>query len=173
MGNVEDGLGRRPRRSTDRRPTELSESERSRQWAATMAGHEIERGYSHGPRGLEGLRSADAEGRHRSAVLTRAGREEFEEIPPRARATRSHGAGTRLIEEEPDEWRTCFERDRDRILHSTSFRRLAGKTQVFIFPEDHQRTRLTHALEVAQVATSIAERPPAERHSRRSHRSRP
>jgi dGTPase len=71
-------------------------------------------------------------------------------------ATRSIGAGRRKIVEEPDEWRTCFERDRDRILHSTSFRRLAGKTQVFIFPKDHQRTRLTHALEVAQVATSIA-----------------
>jgi dGTPase len=41
-------------------------------------------------------------------------------------------------------------------LHSSAFRRLAGKTQVFIFPDDHQRTRLTHALEVAQVATAIA-----------------
>ncbi len=41
-------------------------------------------------------------------------------------------------------------------MHSTAFRRLAGKTQVFIFPDDHQRTRLTHALEVAQVATSVA-----------------
>ena len=58
--------------------------------------------------------------------------------------------------EEADPWRTSFERDRDRILHATSFRRLAGKTQVFVFPEDHQRTRLTHALEVAQVATAIA-----------------
>jgi dGTPase len=70
-------------------------------------------------------------------------------------ATRSHGAGNRAREEEPDEFRTSFERDRDRILHSSAFRRLAGKTQVFIFPEDHMRTRLTHALEVAQVATGI------------------
>ncbi len=62
----------------------------------------------------------------------------------------------RAVPEEPDPWRTCFERDRDRILHATSFRRLAGKTQVFVFPQDHQRTRLTHALEVAQVATAIA-----------------
>lgn len=72
-------------------------------------------------------------------------------------ATRAIGAGHRPLEENPDEFRTCFERDRDRILHqATAFRRLAGKTQVFIFPEDHQRTRLTHALEVAQVATAIA-----------------
>jgi dGTPase len=71
-------------------------------------------------------------------------------------ATRAEGAGHRGRAEEPDRWRTCFERDRDRILHAPSFRRLAGKTQVFVFPDDHQRTRLTHALEVAQVAGSIA-----------------
>jgi len=71
-------------------------------------------------------------------------------------ATRAVGAGQRARPEEPDAYRTCFERDRDRILHSSSFRRLAGKTQVFIFPADHQRTRLTHALEVAQVATAVA-----------------
>ena len=70
-------------------------------------------------------------------------------------ATRSAG-GDRARPEEPDQWRTSFERDRDRILHATSFRRLAGKTQVFVFPQDHQRTRLTHALEVAQVATAIS-----------------
>jgi dGTPase len=71
-------------------------------------------------------------------------------------ATRACGGGHRLREEVPDPVRTCFERDRDRILHANAFRRLAGKTQVFVFPDDHQRTRLTHALEVAQVATGVA-----------------
>ncbi len=71
-------------------------------------------------------------------------------------ATPAHGAGTRARPEEPDAYRTCFERDRDRILHANAFRRLAGKTQVFVFPEDHMRTRLTHALEVAQVAVGVA-----------------
>ncbi len=53
--------------------------------------------------------------------------------------------------------RTCFERDRDRIQHSRPFRRLAGKCQVFVAPDDdHLRTRLTHAIEVAQVAVGIA-----------------
>lgn len=83
-------------------------------------------------------------------------REEREDSLLAPGATRSAGAGRRLVPEEPDPERTCFERDRDRILHSTAFRRLAGKTQVFVFPDDHQRTRLTHALEVAQVATAIA-----------------
>ena len=59
--------------------------------------------------------------------------------------------------EEPDPFRLCFERDLDRIKHSRPWRRLAGKCQVFIAPEDdHLRTRLTHAVEVAQVATGIA-----------------
>ncbi|MGH9183674.1 MAG: HD domain-containing protein [Acidimicrobiales bacterium] len=72
-------------------------------------------------------------------------------------ATRAEGAGRRARAEEPDRFRTCFERDLDRIHHSRPFRRLAGKCQVFIAPhDDHLRTRLTHAIEVAQVAASIA-----------------
>lgn len=59
--------------------------------------------------------------------------------------------------EEPCEFRTCFQRDRDRIIHCKSFRRLKHKTQVFLSPEgDHYRTRLTHTLEVSQIARSIA-----------------
>jgi len=72
-------------------------------------------------------------------------------------ATRPVGAGMRKHVEEPDPWRLCFERDLDRIKHSRPWRRLAGKCQVFVAPEnDHLRTRLTHAVEVAQVATGIA-----------------
>jgi dGTPase len=89
-------------------------------------------------------------------AMSRGAREDEEGRLLLPGATRAEGGGRRARPEEPDEWRTCFERDRDRILHSTAFRRLSGKTQVFVFPEDHQRTRLTHALEVAQVATSIA-----------------
>ena len=63
----------------------------------------------------------------------------------------------RKREEEPCDIRTCFQRDRDRILHCKSFRRLKNKTQVFLEPEgDHYRTRMTHTLEVSQIARTIA-----------------
>ncbi len=59
--------------------------------------------------------------------------------------------------EEPCDLRTIYQRDRDRILHSKTFRRLKGKTQVFLAPEgDHYRTRLTHTLEVSQNARTVA-----------------
>ena len=60
-------------------------------------------------------------------------------------------------EEPPCKYRTSYQRDRDRIIHSKAFRRLKHKTQVFLSPEgDHYRTRLTHTLEVSQIARTIA-----------------
>ena len=72
-------------------------------------------------------------------------------------ATRSTASRGRERPEEPDEFRTAFERDRDRIIHSKAFRRLKHKTQVFLNPEgDHFVTRLTHTMQVTQVARSLA-----------------
>jgi dGTPase len=119
-------------------------------WAATMGGHDDDGA---------GTRRAHADSRAFVGAprhLDRAAREELEDQLLAPGATRARGAGRRDRAEEPDADRTCFERDRDRILHGTAFRRLAGKTQVFVFPDDHQRTRLTHALEVTQVAAAIA-----------------
>ncbi|HEX7165845.1 MAG TPA: HD domain-containing protein [Acidimicrobiales bacterium] len=100
---------------------------------------------------------AAAVGRAPHEVSRREAREEREHELLAPGATRAIGAGSRTRPEDPDPYRTCFERDRDRILHSRPFRRLAGKCQVFVAPEDdHLRTRLTHAIEVAQVAVSVA-----------------
>jgi dGTPase len=89
--------------------------------------------------------------------LVRAWLEEQEEqrlSPLAARASQSRG---RERPEPESELRTVFQRDRDRIIHSKSFRRLKHKTQVFIAPlGDHYRTRLTHTLEVSQIARTMA-----------------
>ncbi len=92
--------------------------------------------------------------------MTATPRERTEEIerqtlaPYATLAAESKG---RERDEEHDALRTCFQRDRDRIVHSKSFRRLKHKTQVFLAPEgDHYRVRLTHTLEVSQIARTAA-----------------
>ena len=80
-----------------------------------------------------------------------------DDTSPRAPYAADPGRAARLVPEPPSATRTEFQRDRDRIVHSTAFRRLAHKAQVFVDHEgDHFRTRLTHTIEVAQIARALA-----------------
>jgi dGTPase len=136
-------------RRMDDMPFLDSADERADRWASTMAGHSADDVVVAHADSFATVGSAQIRGREL--------REEEQAATLAANATQAVGAGNRNTEEAPDPYRTCFERDRDRILHDSAFRRLAGKTQVFVFPDDHQRTRMTHALEVTQVARSVAE----------------
>jgi dGTPase len=90
-------------------------------------------------------------------MLRRVELEQREEALLAPYAVKSAKAGGRVYPEDEHPFRLAFQRDRDRIVHSTAFRRLEYKTQVFVNHEgDHYRTRLTHTLEVAQIARTIA-----------------
>ena len=90
-------------------------------------------------------------------MIIREQKEELERVTLSEFAVLSCNSKGREREIEPCDIRTCFQRDRDRIIHCKSFRRLKHKTQVFLAPMgDHYRTRLTHTLEVSQIARTIA-----------------
>ena len=84
-------------------------------------------------------------------------RQEHEQLSPNAAFSDESRGRLRPEQERSDDVRTCYQRDTDKIVHSKAFRRLMHKTQVFLQPDgDHYRTRMTHTLEVARIARTIA-----------------
>lgn len=91
------------------------------------------------------------------AIRSMLEKEEHLHLDPKAAFSDESRGRLRPYEEEPGDVRTCYQRDTDRIVHCKAFRRLMHKTQVFLQPEgDHYRTRMTHTLEVARIARTIA-----------------
>lgn len=86
-------------------------------------------------------------------IRVRSEEQEYRILSPYASKSRD---ALRITAEEPCDFRTAYQQDRDRIIHCKAFRRLKHKTQVYISPGDHYRTRMTHSLEVAQIARTIA-----------------
>ena len=127
-------------------------------YMATVPGDDPRRTQREVPR-RPGVARPAVSGAHRDPPLLRRDRpvREAEEarLSPIGHPVRpSRG---RARPEDPDPFRTAFERDRDRIMHTKAFRRLKHKTQVFLHPEDdHFVTRLTHTLQVTQIARSLA-----------------
>lgn len=91
------------------------------------------------------------------AIITRRKLEEREEADLAGYGMRSSAGRGRVYPEDEHAYRTAYQRDRDRIVHTTAFRRLEYKTQVFVYSEgDHYRNRLTHSVEVAQIGRTLA-----------------
>ena len=89
-------------------------------------------------------------------MLTRNRIEEREEVILASYAMKSSQTTGRVHKEKEHHYRSCYQRDKDRIIYSRAFRRMEYKTQVFVnYEGDHYRTRLTHTLEVAQIAKAI------------------